>query len=170
MEHPFKEIPCNCWNAVFDRIGKDRMLICASDGVRENAMTASWGGIGTVWNRPVAVCLIRPERFTFSLVEKSGAFSLAFLPPDRQEALLFCGRESGRTCPDKFAACGLTVGHFDGVPFPNEAETVLICHTLYASDLRADGFVDPEILQTCYRSGGLHRVSVGGIEKVLKNS
>lgn len=165
----FKELPCREWNPIFDSIGKEQMLICTSDGVRENAMTASWGGIGVVWNRPVAVCLIRPERFTFSLIEKSGTFSLAFLPPDRRDALGFCGRESGRTCPDKFAACGLTVGHLNGVPFPNEAKTVLICRTLYAGSLTEDGFAVPEILRTCYRSGGLHRVYVGGIEKVLKN-
>ena len=164
----FSELSAAEWNPVFDRIGKDWMLISVSDGEQENVMTASWGGIGAVWNRPVAVCLIRPERFTFPLAEAAARLALSFLPSSRRDALTFCGRESGRDHPDKFAAAGLTVQHDNGVPYPAEAETVLLCRKLYASDLRADCFLDPEIPRTCYRSGGLHRVYVCEIEKVLK--
>ena len=39
-------------------IGKDWMLVCAGD----NAMTASWGGMGVLWNKPVAFVFIRPQR------------------------------------------------------------------------------------------------------------
>ena len=156
------------WNPVFNRIGTDWMLISASDGKRENTMTASWGGIGVVWNQPVAVCLIRPERFTFPIADRADRLSLAFLPAEYRSALKFCGRESGRSYPDKFRAAGLTAAHDDGVPYPAEAETVLICRKLYADDLRADRFLDPGILPACYRDGGLHRVFVCRIEKVLK--
>ena len=144
------------------------MLISVSDGVRENVMTASWGGVGVVWNRPVAVCMIRPERFTFPLAEAASRLALSFLPSDRRDALTFCGRESGRDHPDKFAAAGLSVLHDGGVPYPAEAETVLLCRKLYASCLRAENILDPDIPRTCYRTGGLHRVYVCEIEKVLK--
>ena len=164
----FSELSAAEWNPVFDRIGKDWMLISVSDGTRENVMTASWGGIGVVWNRPVAVCMIRPERFTFPLAESASRLALSFLPSDRRNALTFCGRESGRDHPDKFAAAGLSVLHDGEVPFPAEAETVLLCRRLYASDLRADRFLDPDILRSCYRTGVLHRVYVCEIEKVLK--
>lgn len=156
------------WNPVFDRIGSDWMLISASDGKRENTMTASWGGIGVVWNQPVAVCLIRPERFTFPIVDHADRLSLAFLPEEYRNALKFCGRESGRDYPDKFAAAGLTAAHDGGVPYPAEADTVLLCRKLYADDLRADRFLDSGILPACYRGGGLHRVFVCRVEKVLK--
>ena len=164
----FSELSAAEWNPVFDRIGKDWMLISVSDGTRENVMTASWGGIGVIWNRPVAVCMIRPERFTFPLTESASRLALSFLPSSRRDALTFCGRESGRDFPDKFAAAGLSVLHNGEVPFPAEAETVLLCRRLYASDLRAEKFLDPDIPRTCYRTGGLHRVYVCEIEKVLK--
>lgn len=164
----FTELSYTRWNPVFDSIGRDWMLISVSDGTRENVMTASWGGIGVIWNRPVAVCLIRPERFSFSLMEKSERFALSGLPQDRRDALTFCGRESGRDHADKFAAAGLSVLHDGGVPYPAEAETVLLCRKLYASDLRAEQFLDPDIPRACYSTGGLHRVYVGEIEKVLK--
>ena len=126
------------WDPAFDRIGKDWMLISASDGEWENTMTASWGGIGVVWNQPVAVCLIRPERFTFALADRAERLSLAFLPDGYRDALKFCGRESGRDYPDKFTAAGLTVAHEGAAsctpmtsarrasltpPFPNTATT-----------------------------------------------
>ena len=156
------------WDPAFDRIGKDWMLISASDGEWENTMTASWGGIGVVWNQPVAVCLIRPERFTFALADRAGRLSLAFLPDGYRDALKFCGRESGRDYPDKFTAAGLTVAHEGDVPYPAEADTVLICRKLYADDLRPACFFDPSIPEHCYNGSGYHRVFVCRIEKVLK--
>lgn len=156
------------WNPVFDRIGKDWMLISASDGERENTMTASWGGIGVVWNQPVAVCLIRPERFTFALADRAERLSLAFLQDGFRDALKFCGRESGRDYPDKFAAAGLTVAHEGDIPYPAEADTVLICRKLYADDLRPSCFLDPSIPDRCYNGSGYHRVFVCRIEKVLR--
>ena len=156
------------WSPIFDRIGREGMLISASDGVLENTMTASWGGFGIVWNQPVAFCLIRPERFTYALVTRAERLSLAFLPPEFRGALQFCGRESGRNHTDKFSAAGLTVVHDGDVPFPQEAETVFICRRLYADDLRPDCFCDATIPGTHYRNGGFHRVFVCRIEKVLK--
>ena len=113
----WKEMTAAEWNPVFERIGRDWMLISASDGERENTMTASWGGIGIVWNQPVAVCLIRPERFTYPIADRAERLSLAFLPDGYRDALKFCGRESGRDHPDKFAAAGLTVAHEGEVPY-----------------------------------------------------
>ena len=34
-------------------------------------MTASWGGMGILWNKPVVFVFIRPQRFTNSLVSMS---------------------------------------------------------------------------------------------------
>ena len=60
----FQSITPEQLDPVFQKIGKDWMLISASDGTTANTMTASWGGLGVLWNKQVAVCLIRPERFT----------------------------------------------------------------------------------------------------------
>ena len=44
----------------FDLIGKGGMLVTAGNKEKLNTMTASWGGIGWLWNRPVAFVFIRP--------------------------------------------------------------------------------------------------------------
>ena len=95
------------FDPIFHRIGIDQMLISASDGEHVNTMTASWGGCGILWNKPIAVCFIRPQRHTFSIVENASHFSLAFFDGARRDALRFCGTHSGRD-GDKFAATGLT--------------------------------------------------------------
>ena len=45
----------------FDLIGKEWMLVTAGNKEKFNTMTASWGGIGWLWNRPVAFAFIHPR-------------------------------------------------------------------------------------------------------------
>lgn len=59
-------------------IGKEWMLIGAEHGGITNAMTASWGFLGELWNKPAAVCFIRPQRYTFPLVDRADCYSLSF--------------------------------------------------------------------------------------------
>ena len=41
----------------FEAIGKEWMLVTAGTKEKFNTMTASWGGIGWLWNKPVARCV-----------------------------------------------------------------------------------------------------------------
>ena len=149
-------------------IGKDCMLITVRDRKKgkANAMTASWGAMGVLWNKNVCICFIRPQRHTYSLLEKENELSIAFVGEDRRNAIAVCGRESGRDC-DKLAKCGLTLTSIDGVPVINEAQTVLICKKLYEDDLREDCFLDSELLSN-YAARDYHRFYVCEIKKVYK--
>ena len=46
----------------FDLIGKEWMLVTAGTTDKYNTMTASWGGIGWLWNKPVAFIFIRDRK------------------------------------------------------------------------------------------------------------
>ncbi len=156
------------FDGVFSRIGKDWMLIGASDGEHDNVMTASWGGLGVLWNKPVAFCFIRPQRYTYLLTEKSDRLSLSFFDNEEyRSALTFCGRASGRD-GDKFEGAGLTKALTEnGVPYPAEASVVLICHKLYADDIKENAFIDSEMLSH-YAKKDYHRVYICEIESVLR--
>ncbi|MBQ9112358.1 MAG: flavin reductase family protein [Clostridia bacterium] len=161
----FSEIsPYELGNAL-RMIGKEWMLITAKDGEKVNAMTASWGCMGVLWNKPVAVGFIRPQRHTYGLAEAQERISLAFLGEDRREALNICGSKSGRDC-DKLMLAGLCAEDFDGVPVIREAEVILICRKLYADDLREGAFIDSTLLSN-YKNGDYHRMYVWEIEKAL---
>ena len=47
---------------VFQRIGRQWMLVTAGTREKFNTMTASWGGLGVLWNAEVSMILVRPER------------------------------------------------------------------------------------------------------------
>ena len=169
----FQIISPNAVDEVFDRIGKEWMLITAK-GKNEagqevvNTMTASWGGMGILWNRPVAFCFIRPQRYTYQFTEQSERFSLSFLGEQYRDALKLCGTKSGRDL-DKFAAAGITPSEADGVPYVKEAELVFLCRKLYADDLKKQCFLLPDLLAN-YKEDDFHRVYVVEIESVLKKN
>ena len=159
----FKEIsPYELENAM-KLIGKDWMLITARDGEKVNAMTASWGALGVLWNKCVCVSFIRPQRHTFGLVEGEDRLSFAFLGEEHRDALRLCGRESGRDC-DKLALAGLHSELVGGVPVISEARLVLVCKKLYADDLKKECFIDPALLSN-YAANDFHRMYVCEIEK-----
>ena len=85
----WKEVTPNQWEeSVFRRIGKDWMLVTAEkeDG-SVNTMTASWGGLGIMWNKPVAFVVIRPQRYTKEFVDASGRLSLTFFGEEYRKML-----------------------------------------------------------------------------------
>ncbi len=162
----FREIPTSKIDNVFKLIGKDWMLITASDGEKVNAMTASWGSMGVLWNYDVCTVFIRPQRYTFELIEKSDTVSLSFFSEKYRDSLKLCGSESGRDC-DKLKKAGLTSELVDGTPIICEADMVMICRKLYADDLRPECFVSDKPLAN-YKDNDFHRFYVCKIEKVLK--
>ena len=151
----------------FRLIGDEWMLISAPDDTKESglsAMTASWGGLGVLWNENIATVYIRPQRYTYSLVEKCDRFALCFFDEDYKKALRLCGSKSGRDL-DKLKECGLTSEIIDGVSVISEAKTVMICKKLYADDLKEDKFIDREHLS--HYNGDFHRFYIVKIEKIL---
>ena len=53
----------------FEKIGSEWMLITAEKHGKVNTMTASWGGLGILWGKPVATAYIRPQRYTKEFVD-----------------------------------------------------------------------------------------------------
>lgn len=70
--------PKNLDKNVFTAIGEQWMLITAGTPEKCNTMTASWGGLGVIWNAPAATCYIRPQRYTKEFVDREDFFTLAF--------------------------------------------------------------------------------------------
>jgi len=154
---------------IFDLIGKQWMLVTAGDKDSFNTMTASWGGLGYLWNRPVAFIFIRPERYTHEFIEKNDRLTLSFFDEKYRKALQICGTKSGRDC-DKVAQAGLTAVPLEsGAMSFNEARLIVEGRKLFKAPMREEGFTDAELLTRWYGSGdGLHDIYVIEIEQVFK--
>ncbi len=162
----FREIaPAEMGGDVFTRIGKQWMLVGAGNENNHNMMTASWGGLGVLWNKPVSTVYIRPSRYTLGFVEREDYYALCFFDEAYREALTFCGRHSGRD-HDKCAETGLTPRFDEAAPYFEEAQLVLICRKLYAQDMDPSLFLD-ERIEDNYHGADYHRVYIGEIVKVL---
>jgi flavin reductase (DIM6/NTAB) family NADH-FMN oxidoreductase RutF len=156
------------------RIGREWMLITAGDacvadsnthlaGGNWNTMTASWGCLGELWGRDVALMWIRPSRHTFGFANANALFTLSFFPPAYHEALVLCGNKSGRDI-DKATTTGLTPIVFDnGAIGFQEASENIVCKKLYTQDLDPSRFLDPSIDEDCYHGTDYHRLFVGEI-------
>ena len=81
---------------VIKLIGQDWMLVTAGDQEKFNMMTASWGSMGYLWNKPVVMVFVRPQRYTFEFTEKKDEFTLSFFDEKYRHALNVCGSVSGR--------------------------------------------------------------------------
>lgn len=163
----FKSVPVSEFSGVFDRLNKDWMLITAGDADHANSMTASWGAFGILWNQPVAICFIRPQRHTFFLTEQSETLSLSFFTEEWKNALSYMGKFSGRD-GDKYAACGMSTAHFeDGTPYVSDSAVVLRCRKLYAGRLEESCFFDRALIEKNYPQRDFHQMYVCKIEQVL---
>lgn len=153
---------------VFDMIGREWMLITAGKENNFNTMTASWGGLGVLWNAPVSFAFVRPSRYTYEFMEKETYYTLSVLELGNKKALQLCGSKSGRDT-DKVAEAGLTPVFDAQAPYFGEARLVLVCRKLYTQDLDPERFLDPAIMGN-YKGGDFHRMYVGEIVKVLQRA
>jgi flavin reductase (DIM6/NTAB) family NADH-FMN oxidoreductase RutF len=83
------------------------VLVTSTHGKSVNVFTVSW--IGTICTDPPMLSVsIRPERFSYDLIKKSGEFVVNLPGQDLAFAVDFCGVKSGRDI-DKFAELKLHI-------------------------------------------------------------
>ena len=163
----FREIsPYELQGNLFHMIDKEWALITAEADGKANAMTINWGGFGNLWNQLVTFVFVRPQRYTFDFTEASDYYSVSFYDPSYRKELSYFGTVSGRE-EDKFEKTGFHLTHEDGIPFPEEANVVLLCKKFYGQFLTEDSFVDKEVMNKAYPLKDFHKMYVGGIVKVL---
>lgn len=152
----------------FDLIGKEWMLITAGTKDSLNTMTASWGGLGWLWNKPVAFIFVRPERYTHNFIEQNEHLTLSFYPESCRSALQICGTKSGRDC-NKISLAGLTPVELEnGVMTFEQANLTLQCRKLFKADMQECNFIDKSVLKWYGAGkGGLHTVYVVEIEHLF---
>ena len=164
LEIDIRDVKKNMLKAISD----EWMLISAGNEEKSNMMTASWGLIGELWFRDVAVCFIRPQRYTLNFVEENETFALSFFGTEQKQALSFCGSKSGKDY-DKLKETGLTPVYSDGTVYYEEAKLVLICKKIAVSEVKPEQILEKSIIDRCYPEKDFHKIFVGEIIRVLEN-
>ena len=151
---------------VFSMIGEQWMLVTAGSQEKCNTMTASWGGLGVLWNKPVATAYIRPQRYTKQFLDENEYFTLSFFGEEYRHQLGLCGSKSGRDV-DKVKECGFKVRSGEGgAPYFDQAQVVLVCRKGFVQQMDPANIPD-DIKESVYPAQDYHYIYIGEIVEAL---
>ena len=152
---------------IFSQFDKKWALLCAGTPEKHNAMTISWGGMGTLWRMPVVTVYVRPSRYTYGFMEENDFFTVSFYPEEYKEALGLMGSRSGRDI-DKDAESGLTPEACGESVTYEQAEVTLLCRKVFAQDLAQEN-IPADIMAKLYEPGAKpHRMYIGEVVEILE--
>ena len=141
-------------------------LVTAGTTDNYNTMTIGWGGLGTLWRKPVCTVYVKPCRYTHSFMDNNEYFTVSFYDSCHRDALALLGTKSGRD-GDKVAEAGFeAVPCGESVTF-SQAKTTLLCKKIYRQDLDIKNISD-DIIEKYYTEEAPHTVFVGEVIEVIE--
>ncbi len=156
----------NFYTDIFTQFDKDWALLSAGTIDDHNAMTVSWGGMGTLWGKPVVTVYVRHSRHTFSYMEKNDCFALSFYDASYKKALGVMGSLSGRDC-DKDEKAELHPIAIENSVSYKEAKTTIICKKIYCDDIRMEDMSE-HIVRSYYPTEDIHRMYIGEVVDIIE--
>ena len=145
---------------------KEWALVTAGNMENFNTMTISWGGLGTLWNKPVATVYVKPIRHTHSFLDSNEYFTVSFFDEKYKKDLGVLGTLSGRD-GDKVAKTSLTpVSVGNSISF-KEAKITLLCKKIYRQDLITDT-MPQEAIDKYYIDEAPHTMFIGEVIDIIE--
>lgn len=99
------------------------LVSCGAEPGEYNLLTVAWTGT-VCTDPPMCYVSIRPERHSYGIIRRTGAFVINLTTRRLARATDWCGVKSGRDC-DKFREAGLTPLPAERVAAPIVAESPL---------------------------------------------
>lgn len=149
--------------SVFD---KKWALLTAGNGESFNTMTISWGGLGTIWGKPVATVYVRTSRYTHDFMDANEFFTVSFYPEECRQILGVLGSKSGRDM-DKMKESGLTPVQAGGSISFKEAEVTLVCRKLFRQQLDVANMPE-DVAEAMYEGQAPHDMYIGEIVDIIR--
>lgn len=151
---------------IFAQFDKKWALLTAGNTQDFNTMTISWGGMGTLWNKPVVTAYVRTSRYTHDFMDREEYFTVSFFAEEYRQILGVLGSRSGREM-DKIHESGLTVKPAgDSVTFA-EAEVTILCRKIFMQRLEIDNIPD-DVVATFYVGDAPHDMYIGEVIDVIR--
>ena len=151
---------------IFKVFDKQWALLTAGNADNFNTMTISWGGMGTLWNKPVATVYVRTSRYTHDFMDENEYFSIGFYPEKYRKNLTVLGSKSGRDM-DKMKESGLTPKQVGQTMTFEEAEVTVICRKLFKQRLDTDS-IPEDIVKALYTEDAPHDMYIGEVVEIIR--
>lgn len=155
----------NFFDKALNKFNSEWALISAGNIENFNAMTISWGGLGTLWNKKVCTVYVKPCRYTHEFMENNEYFTVSFFDEKYKKELSFLGSKSGRDL-DKVKESGLSPKTYKGCVMYLEAKVTLLCKKIYRQDLDVKN-MPSEVVEKHYVSDLPHTMYIGEVIDVL---
>jgi Conserved protein/domain typically associated with flavoprotein oxygenases, DIM6/NTAB family len=150
---------------IIKMLSEDWMLITAGNKDKFNMMTASWGGLGFLYEKPVAFCFINPTRYTYQLMENNDTYTLSFYTETYRDILKYCGSKSGKDV-DKVKGSGLTpITTPTGSKAFSQAWLIIECRKMVAQSLQSESIADKSLKES-WTGKQMHKMFIGEIINV----
>ena len=141
-------------------------LLTAGTKDSYNTMTISWGGLGTLWGKPVATVYVKPVRYTHRFLDQNDYFTISFYPEEYRKALMLLGEKSGRD-GDKVKEAGLTPEFLEKSVTFKEAKVTLLCRKIYRQDLDVDSMPE-NVAKAFYSTEAAHTMFIGEVMEITE--
>ena len=151
---------------IFSVFDKKWALLTAGNKDSFNTMTVSWGGMGTIWGKPVATVYVRTSRYTHEFMDREGYFTVSFYPEEYRKVLGVFGSKSGRDM-DKMNGSGLTAKALQESVFFEEAEITLVCRKMFMQRLEPSNITDPDAAKF-YAGDAPHDMYIGEVVDIIR--
>lgn len=122
------------------------LVSCGATPEEYNVLTVSW--TGTICsNPPMCYVSIRPERHSYDIIKRTGAFVINLTNRDLEFATDFCGVKSGREC-NKFEMANLTPqkAEFVDAPIILESPVSIECKVVEVKSLGSHDMFIAEVV------------------------
>lgn len=122
------------------------LVSCGATPEEYNVLTVSW--TGTICsNPPMCYVSIRPERHSYDIIKRTGAFVINLTNRDLEFATDFCGVKSGREC-NKFEMANLTPqkAEFVDAPIVLESPVSIECKVVEVKPLGSHDMFIAEVV------------------------
>ena len=141
----FKPIlPQEITDNVFTLTGEIFPVITVGNKESYNSMTASGGGMGLLFRKPVTLCLFPIKRYTLDLIKNERKYTLSYFSDEYRKQVMFLGSKSGRDS-DKMKEVELT---YIQLPSGNisfkEARLIIECKLMQITTHGLDDFYTQE--------------------------
>lgn len=151
---------------IFSILDKKWALLTAGTKDHFNSMTISWGGMGTIWGKPVVTTYVRTSRYTHEFMDDNEYFTLSFYPDEKKNILGVFGSKSGRDI-DKMNYEGLTLKEAGNSITFEEAEITLVCKKLFKQRLD-EANMPKDIVDSFYKEDAPHDMYIGEVVDIIK--
>ncbi|MDD3626462.1 MAG: flavin reductase [bacterium] len=136
----------------------------SKSGSKLNTMTIGWGSLGCLWNKPVFIVFVRPQRFTCELLEEHAEFTVNISKSTKyNDGIMYAGTISGRA-EDKIKELGVSPVKSEKISVPHfkEFEISIECKIIYKDALKEE-LVPADVKKIFYPKKDFHRFYIGEI-------